>query len=433
MSRPCRSLFIAFAIPALAMLLAMLNVAASSAVQQQPASSQPAASQPASREARGSGRRNRQAQEAPAPDYSPMLTRGVEIILAGQEGETHAEWPYEGVYRVNRQIPIGYRIGGTALCATALVRVPGYDADAARKDAVHRAIEFIIAGCAHPFMNPVYDGGYDVRGWGYTCGLAFLLELKSRQALPADLAEEVERTIRWQIDAICSTEISRVGGWNYARQVGRDAVSPPSPFMTAPTLLALFEAERQGYEVDSSVVERALVTLENARTPSGSIVYSGLNGADSSEPTPGAVGRMLSTETALMLAGKSSVAAVRGAVDAFIVHWEWLEQRRAKTGTHEPPYNIAPYYFYYAHYYAAMAVEMLPRRERAEYRRRLNDLLMKTRHGDGSWNDRVFERSANYGTAMAIMALMMPQTPPPARWGAAAAPANPSKEDPTEP
>jgi hypothetical protein len=125
---------------------------------------------------------------------------------------------------------------------------------------------------------------------------------------------------------------------------------------------------------------------------------------------------MLATETTLYLAGKSDISRIRGAIDAFIVHWEWLNKRRAQPGTHEPPYNIAPYYFYYAHYYAAQAIEMLPQRERAEYRRRLDDLLMQTRHDDGTWNDRVFERSSNYGTAIAIMALMMPETPPPARW-----------------
>jgi hypothetical protein len=41
---------------------------------------------------------------------------------------------------------------------------------------------------------------------------------------------------------------------------------------------------------------------------------------------------------------------------------------------------------------------------------------MLTRREDGTWNDRVFDRTANFGTAMAIMALMMPDTPPPATW-----------------
>ncbi|MCA9297034.1 MAG: hypothetical protein KC983_10965, partial [Phycisphaerales bacterium] len=99
-----------------------------------------------------------------------------------------------------------------------------------------------------------------------------------------------------------------------------------------------------------------------------------------------------------------------------IVHWDWLEQRRAKSGTHERPYGVAPYYFYYAHLAAAQAIECLPRSERREYRRRLHDLLMKTRDDNGTWNDRVFPRSANYGTAMAVLTLRCPDIPAIPAW-----------------
>ncbi|MCA9298007.1 MAG: hypothetical protein KDA28_03015, partial [Phycisphaerales bacterium] len=100
----------------------------------------------------------------------------------------------------------------------------------------------------------------------------------------------------------------------------------------------------------------------------------------------------------------------------FIVHWEWLEKRRKQNGTHIPPYSVAPYYFMYAHYHAAQAIECLPERERAEYRRRVNDLLASVRDENGTWNDRVFERTANYSTAMAVMAIGMPEIGLPPRY-----------------
>jgi hypothetical protein len=62
----------------------------------------------------------------------------------------------------------------------------------------------------------------------------------------------------------------------------------------------------------------------------------------------------------------------------------------------------------FAHFYAAQCVELLPEVERGEYRRRINALLFSVREENGSWNDRVFERSAAYGTAMAISAIMQP-------------------------
>lgn len=365
--------------------------------------------------------RPRQVTSAVEPAISPemiseAITRGVDLILAGQEGDSKAEWPYEGVYRVGGQIPIGYRIGGTGICARALLLAPGYADDSRRHEAVLRATKFIIEGASHPLMSWDYQGGYDVRGWGYTYGLAMLLQLKAVNAVPKEMSEQVEKTITGFIDSIQRTEIAKVGGWNYARGPGKDAVSPPSPFMTAPTLQALFQARKLGYAVDDAVVNRALDTLSAARTPSGSFRYAGIDGDKSNEPVPGAVGRMLAGEVTLHLAGRTSVTNIRGAVDAFIVHWEWLNKRRAQQGTHMPPYSIAPYYFYYAHFYAAQAVELLPENERAEYRRRINDLLFSTRSPNGTWNDRVFPRSANYGTAMSIMALMMPTAPRPAEW-----------------
>jgi hypothetical protein len=89
------------------------------------------------------------------------------------------------------------------------------------------------------------------------------------------------------------------------------------------------------------------------------------------------------------------------------------EKRRAKPGTHEGPYLIAPYYFYYGHRYAAQAVELFPESERAKERRRLFELALKTRNKDGTWNDRVFPRARAYGTAMIVLSLLSDKIPAP--------------------
>ena len=64
----------------------------------------------------------------------------------------------------------------------------------------------------------------------------------------------------------------------------------------------------------------------------------------------------------------------------------------------------------------AQAIEMLPLRERAEYRRHLHRLLFSVQEEDGTWNDRVFDRSAKYGTSMAVLSLLMKDAPVPARF-----------------
>jgi hypothetical protein len=344
-------------------------------------------------------------------------------LLAMQEGDGKAEWPYEGVYRVNvggqLQIPVGYRYGGTSITALALTRIPGYEKDDARKDAVVKAITFVVKAPTHPLIQEeTYDAGYDVRGWAYTYVLQFLVEMKTRDLIPTkELKEESEKTILYMINAINKTAIPKNGGWNYARGAGRNNPAAPSTFMTPPTLQALFAAKAAGYTVDDKVIDDALKAMDRARNSvTKEMVYSGEGGNNPKDNTGGAGGRMTASETVLLLAGRGSVDNVRNAVNTFITHWEELDKRRQMSGTHLPPYMVAPYYFYYAHYYAAQAIEQLPEAERPALREKCNKLLFSVRQEDGTWNDRVFKRSANFGTSFACMAILQPTLPKPARY-----------------
>jgi hypothetical protein len=348
------------------------------------------------------------------------IKKGIEILLKLQQGKGNAEWPYEGVYRVAGQIPWGYRVGGTAICVSALTEAPGYADDKARVEAVSRAVKFICDCKDQPLLSVTdYDGNYDVRSWGHIQAVYTLCRMKQMKLIPGDQAKAVEEAIAFYLDAIQQLEIPKNGGWNYARPAGRDTVGSPSTFMTSSALHALFEAQKAGYKVDADVVKRGLDFLEKARAASGAVMYSGSAKAGeerTADAVPGATGRMTSSESTLLLGGRGSPANVRAAVDAFIVNWEWLDRRRAQPETHKPPYMIAPYYFMFAHYYAAEAVELLPKAEREEYRRHVNELLFSVRDESGSWNDRVFERSSAYGTAMAMLAIMAPDREAPARW-----------------
>jgi hypothetical protein len=361
---------------------------------------------------------------APAEEArAAAIAQGIELILGMQEGEGSAEWPYEGVYRVRGRIPEGYRVGGTAIVAESLVRMPGYDDDPARQAAVRRAIEFICAKTAEPSLSvDTYTGGYDVRGWGACYAARALLAVRAAGAVPPGLEATVEQSLRWYVSALQRLEIPGTGGWNYAREPGAETPSRASPFMTAPCLQVLFEARSQGLAVDEGVVARALDALERCRTPEGNFAYSA--SAQTREPfrsMPGATGRMVSGEMVLLLAGRGSQERVAAAIDAFVAHWQELERRRAKTGTHVPPYGVAPYYFQFAHWYAAQAAELLEGARREECRRKVASLMWATRTGNGAWNDRVFPRSAAFGTATAMMALEAPNLPAPARWAGASA------------
>ena len=360
------------------------------------------------------------------PNVPEAIDAAVEALIGMQEGESKGEWPYEGVYRVanpdkkSKQrsiIPLGYRVGGSSIVGSAVLLAPGYAESAERKRAVERATGFVCAAISDPLMDADYEGGYDVRGWGYIYALDFLLLLEREGAVPKELTKDVRKAIHFYLESLHTIEIPGSGGWNYARRGPMDEDSSTSPFMTGPALQVLFAADAQGYKVKKKVIERGLDALERGRVDTGEVIYSTMGGRESrGGQLPGSVGRMLVTDTTLHLAGRGSIGRVRGSIDAFLVHWEWLDKRRAQNGTHIAPYGVAPYYFYYAHYYAGQAIEQLPEAEREEYRRRLRQRLFSVQLDGGIWNDRVFERTANYGTACSVMALGYADRAAPAGW-----------------
>jgi hypothetical protein len=361
------------------------------------------------------------------PDWSQAIEASLSTLVSNQESMDPAkskgkkqvelrEWPYEGVYREGGQIPPGYRVGGTAIVMRSLIEVPGLKKDSQRAHSVMRGLSFLLQESTRaPRMGSGFSGGYDVRDWGHIESLETILRMQELEVVPGKLKKPSHELVEKLIATLIENEIPG-GGWNYSRRRRAGASSPASPFMTAPAVMALMRARDRGYKFDLTVIDRALDTLEAARLESGAFQYS-TNPArvtgEGFEAVQGACARMAVSETALWLAGRADAKRVRSAVDAFLEHWEWLEKRRAQTGTHNPPYYIAPYYFFYAHTHAARALQALPEEDREPLRQRILARLWQVRGESGSWNDRVFPRSSSYGTAMTILAFRAPESPLP--------------------
>lgn len=344
------------------------------------------------------------------------LASGLTHLLAGQESvgkaEENWEWPYEGVYRERGKIPLGYRVGGTSICAWAVAQMPDALQSEESAASLERAVRFILAALEQPSIQSGFSGGYDVRDWGLIYALNLFLRLEAQDAVPTAHREAVAERIPWLIQILQENSIPEVGGWNYARRAGGGEPAASSPFMTAPAILALWQAQAQGYDIDPAVVELALKSLVAAKVDDGVYSYTSRGGL---AKVPGTIGRSPAVEVVLGLADLSSDKELRLAVGNFLEHWEELEKRRQKTGTHEGDYGIAPYYFYYAHYYAALAIEQLPEEQRADLRARYRERLFATMDRESlTFNDRVFARSSHFGTAMALLSLQQPHLPAPA-------------------
>ncbi|OUU20064.1 MAG: hypothetical protein CBC13_11270 [Planctomycetia bacterium TMED53] len=391
--------------------------------------------------------------------------KAIEFLLQAQEGQQEGqsaeeegdskgaaypigEWPYEGVYRERGQIPPGYRVGGTAIVLRSLIEsLPTKRVNFKEKDPLGnvllRGLNFLLKeSLQSPAMGVGFNRGYDVRDWGHIECLETLLRLEQLNMVPKDRLAAVQQKIRQLIDTLIQNEIPG-GGWNYSRSRRRNVQSPASPFMTGPAVMALLRAKEMGYPFDGNVVIRALKTIENARIESGAIQYSTQPdrvSGEGFEALEGACARMAVSELALFQVGMNDIEKVRFALKAFFDHWKWLERRRAGTGTHNPPYYIAPYYFFYAHLHTARAIKVLPKEEQKQARIRLLELLWQVRDKPGTWNDRVFPRSAAYGTAMTLLALNSPKTPLPEtvdikeleQWGQSMKEAPKESEEPTK-
>ncbi|MAW78010.1 MAG: hypothetical protein CMJ95_11585 [Planctomycetes bacterium] len=375
-------------------------------------------------------------------DWNQAMTKAVSTLVTNQESMEPVtkvnrkemvarEWPYEGVYRERGEIPPGYRVGGTAIVLRSLIESPGWKKDPAQRQSIARGFQFLLdQSLLAPRMGVGFSGGYDVRDWGHIEALETVLRMKELDAIPTKARAAVGKFCQGLIDTLVTNEIPG-GGWNYSRSRRPNRPSAASPFMTAPAVMALMRARDHGFKFDTAVIDRGLDTLEAARLETGAFQYSTnpdrVTG-EGFEAVQGACARMAVCETALWLAGRADVDRVRSSVDAFLEHWEWLEKRRAQTGTHNPPYFIAPYYFFYAHTHAARALQALPKEERKALRDRILARLWQVRGEDGLWNDRVFPRSASFGTAMTILAFRAPESPLPNKTKA-----KKKKEEPKEP
>lgn len=303
-------------------------------------------------------------------------------------------WPYEGVYRVRRQIPVGYRVGGTAIVCSALISASADD-DPKIQAAVERGAELIMKELRDPLMKPSRTQQYDVRIWGHIYALDFFCRLKCSDGYE-ELKQKTAPWIKEMIDAVVFQEI-RGGGWNYANKRSHCC------FVTAPAVQSLLLARQVGEEVPLEVLKRSAAVL--AATRQNEIVFPYTGTSRRSDTQAGSTARAPISESTLLMLGEGDTDRIKAAIASFHEHWDELEKRRQKTGTHVRPHGIAPYYFYYGHRYAAQAIRMLPTEEQQAAFEKFVPVLLRTKDLDNTWNDRVFDRSKAYGTAMAVLAL----------------------------
>ena len=344
-----------------------------------------------------------------------------------QNQKSPSEWPYESELSFEEnKIKLDKRVACTAICCKALLLTPGFAKSAERKKAVIRATEFILKQLVdNPKLGKI-EGPLKHARWSHPYALDFFLTAIRTKVFNKEIEARCRRMIPILIERIEHDSAGwPFGGWHYSHGQGNIG-DPCCPFMTGVLLLSLFQANADGYKVDSKTIENALNALAKCRTKGGTFVYSGgyrspekskRQNALSHMATPaGACARTPVSELCLYLAGRSDVKKLEAAIEIFFKHQDELKKQKNKWGAHQLDYGVAPYYFMFAHTYVAYAIEALPAAKKIKFRAKIANLVIKSRDSDGGWTDTAFPRNKSYGTAMAILALAANQAGTTSKW-----------------
>lgn len=185
------------------------------------------------------------------------------------------------------------------------------------------------------------------------------------------------------------------GGWGYYDD-------PPytqrpkwaTSFSTACVVPALADALRRGWLADPDVVRRAVRYVARCRLPNGAYEYD-LNpipripAGEHINQIQGSLGRIQVCNWALREVGEKSVTdeRLREGLKAFFDEHRYLDAARLRPIPHEAYFANAGYFYFFGHYYAALAIELLPQDEREALHARLRPHLVKALRPDGSATD----------------------------------------------
>ena len=369
-----------------------------------------------------------------AKDVERAIERGVAFLLKDQNEPGSWGSPHQ-TKGLNIYAPVpgahhAFRTAVTAMCVMALIEV-----DSDRKDvlaAIERGEAWLLERLPR-LRRATPDALYNVWGHAYAIqalvrmhdrvpagvGQAFQPATANRQAgKPAPLhdkarREKIVQLIKDQIGFLDRYE-SVDGGWGYYdfRLGSQKPASSSMSFVNATVLVAFHEAESVGVRAPEKLVRRAIAATNRQRKPDFSYVYGEYLKMRPMMPINrpgGSLGRSQACNLALRLHGDERITdeLLKVWLDRLFARNGWLDIGRKRPVPHESWFQVAGYFFYYGHYYAALCIEQLQPEERSRFQDHLAAILLRLQEKDGSWWDYpLYNYHQQYGTAFALMSLV---------------------------
>jgi len=349
------------------------------------------------------------------------MERGIDYLLEHQNKD--GSWgSATRTKNLNIYAPVpgahdAFRTGTTSLAISALIEIrrdlsADFTEERLQKidQAVERSERWLMDRLPH-LRRATGDALYNV--WGHGYALKALVRMHQRREEGDSTRADIVQLIEKQFDSLQRYE-SVDGGWGYYdfRYQAARPTSDSTSFTSASILVGLYEAQEIGVAPPKRLVDRAVAAVKRQQKPDFSYLYGeylkytpmgGINRPG------GSLGRTQSCNLALRLWGDEKIT------DNVVKHWlwrlylrnGWLDIGRKRPVPHEAWFQVAGYFYYYGHYYAAMSMELLPLEERAPYQAMLVDLMLSRQESNGSWWDYpLYDYHEAYGTSYALMTLL---------------------------
>ena len=346
-----------------------------------------------------------------ATEIQAALDRGIEFLLAAQNsdgswGNSDERRPYQ-IYAPMPGAHHAFKTAVTAMCVSALIECKPSESSAIL--AVARGDQWLKEHLAR-LKRATGDAIYNV--WGHLYAIQALVRLHEREGVTPEQQAEYIQLIAQQVEMLDRYE-SVDGGWGYYdfRYQARQPTSESTSFVNAAALIALKEAEAIGAPVNARTVQRALEATRRQQLKDFSYLYGeylkyqprrGIN-----RPA-GSLGRSQACNAALRMWGDEAITdlVLKNWLYRLYVRNGWLSIGRKRPIPHEAWFQVAGYFYYFGHYYAAYGIHLLQPADRPAYQAHLARIILQYQEPNGSWWDYpLYGYHEPYGTAFAVMTL----------------------------
>ena len=359
-----------------------------------------------------------------ARDVEESIRRGVDFLLRRQirNGAWGSARQTKGL---NIYAPVpgahhAFRAAVTSLCVSALIESGDSRPEVAKAiDAAERWLLTHLKSVRRATPGAIYNN------WAHAYSIQALVDLYHRRQAAGKgdgdnqaFLKDIKEHITWQVDMLGRYECVD-GGWAYYDFNARTQRPSGSSmcFVSSTVLVALKEADQIGVEIPPRLVDRAMASIVRQRRPGFAYCYGEylkyrvmcyINRPG------GSLGRSQVCNLAMHLWGdeKVTLPVMRVWLDRLFARNMWLDIGRKRPIPHESWMQVAGYFYYYGHFYAACCIEQFPPNERPYFQGHLAHLLIPLQEKDGSWWDYPFyDYHQQYGTALAVMSLVRCRTP----------------------